>query len=159
MAAGKTSVGRTVAKLLGVPFRDSDKRIAALHGPIPEIFAEHGEARFREIERETIAEMLEAEGVLSLGGGAVIDPATRDRLAAVPVAFLTVSAQAVAPRITGGSRPLLAGEEDPLERWSRIFEERRAWYEEVADATFDTSRMPMQRVAQNIANWLEETSA
>lgn len=156
MAAGKTSIGRSVAKALGMPFSDSDKSIVAGHGPIPEIFAAHGEEHFRRLEREAIAELLERGGVISLGGGAVIDPVTRGRLAGHRVVFLTVSEQAVAPRITGGGRPLLAGEEDPVVRWSRIFRERLAWYEEVADVTFDTSRIPMKHVAAQIVAWLEE---
>ncbi len=54
MAAGKTSVGRRVARRLGVAFVDTDKRIVAAHGPIPAIFAEHGEAHFRDLERAAV---------------------------------------------------------------------------------------------------------
>src|SRR5690606_15424444 len=71
MAAGKTSVGRRVARRLGVAFVDTDKRIVATHGPIPAIFAEHGEAHFRDLERAAVAEALSEGGVISLGGGAV----------------------------------------------------------------------------------------
>lgn len=155
MAAGKTSVGRRVARRLHVPFVDTDKRISAEHGPIPEIFAEQGEARFRELERAAVADALSGGGVISLGGGAVTHAGTRALLASHPVVFLTVTAEAVADRIRGGNRPLLAGE-DPLARWSRIFDERRGWYEEVADATFDTSRRPMQRIADEIVAWRRE---
>ncbi len=158
MAAGKTSIGRSVARMLGERFRDSDKRIAALYGPIPEIFAEHGEAHFRMREREVIADLLGQEGVLSLGGGAVTDPETRQRLRAHRVAFLTVTPEAVAGRIRGGGRPLLAGDEDPVDHWTRIFDERRSLYEEVADATFDTSRIPLQQVAAQITDWLKEST-
>lgn len=156
MASGKTSVGRTVAKMLEVPFRDTDKRLVSRHGPIPELFTTHGEAHFRMLEREVVAEMLTEDGVLSLGGGAVLDADTRRRLAPLPVVFLTVTPEAVATRIAGTNRPLLAGEEDPVERWARIFAERRALYAEVADATFDTSRAPMRRVAADIVTWLKE---
>lgn len=155
MAAGKTSVGRRVARRLGVAFVDTDKRIAAEHGPITQIFAEQGEARFREVERAAVATALTEGGVISLGGGAVTDVGTRDLLKRHPVVFLTVSEEAVADRIRGGSRPLLAGE-DPLERWKRIFDERRDWYDEVASATFDTSRRPMQRIADEIVAWRRE---
>jgi shikimate kinase len=65
-----------------------------------------------------------------------------------------VTPEAVAERITGSDRPLLHGEEDPVQRWQRIFAERRALYEEVADATFDTSRVPMSRVANRIVEWM-----
>ncbi|WP_309129269.1 shikimate kinase [Microbacterium sp.] len=156
MAAGKTSVGRKVARLLGVTFVDTDKRIAAEHGPIPEIFAAHGEAHFRELERTAVAAAVAEGGVVSLGGGAVTDPSTRALLAEHPVAYLTVSAEAVANRIRGAGRPLLAGEEDPVERWRTIFEQRRAWYEQVADLTVDTSRRPMRKLAEEIAAWRKE---
>ncbi|MFD5225491.1 shikimate kinase [Microbacterium sp. NPDC058342] len=156
MAAGKTSVGRKVARLLSVPFIDTDKRIAAAHGPIPQIFAEHGEQRFRMIEREEVASAVREGGVVSLGGGAVTDAGTRDLLAGEPVVFLTVSAEAVAHRVRGAGRPLLAGEEDPVQRWRTIFAERRGWYEEVADLTVDTSRRPMRMIAEEIAAWRKE---
>ena len=153
MAAGKTSVGRKVARLLDVPFTDTDKRVAAAHGPIPAIFAEHGESRFRDLEREAVAVAIAEGGVVSLGGGAVIDAGTRALLHRHPVVFLTVSADAVERRIGGAGRPLLAGEDDPLERWKTIFDQRRGWYEEVADLTVDTSRRPMRALAEEIAAW------
>lgn len=155
MAAGKTSVGRRVARRLGVPFVDTDKRIVAVHGAIPALFAEHGEEHFRDLERLAVAEAVAEGGVISLGGGAVTDAATRELLKQHSVVFLTVSADAVADRLRGSNRPLLAGE-DPLERWKRIFEERRGWYAEVASTTFDTSRRPMQRIADEIVAWKRE---
>ena len=79
---------------------------------------------------------------------------TRARLRTVPVVLLTVTPDAVAARIDGGGRPLLAAEEDPLVRWSRILSERRPLYEEIADVVFDTSRAPMTRVAEEIAAWM-----
>ena len=155
MAAGKTSVGRRVARRLSVPFIDTDKRIVAAHGPIPTIFAEHGEPHFRTLERAAVAAALADGGVISLGGGAVTDAGTRELLRQHPVVFLTVSVDAVADRIRGGNRPLLAGE-DPVENWIRIFDERRDLYDEVASTTFDTSRRPMQRIADEIVAWRRE---
>ncbi|WP_353113667.1 shikimate kinase [Microbacterium sp.] len=155
MAAGKTSVGRRVARALEVPFVDTDKRIAAEHGPIPALFAEHGEKHFRELERAAVAAALAEGGAVSLGGGAVTDAATRALLAEHPVVYLTVSPEAVARRIGGGGRPLLAGE-DPVARWKEIFAARRGWYEEVADLTVDTSRRPMRTIAEEIAVWRKE---
>jgi shikimate kinase len=156
MAAGKTSVGRKVARLLEVPFSDTDKRIAAVHGPIPQIFADPGEPYFRELERAAVAATVADGGVVSLGGGAVTDAATRALLTRHPVVFLTVSPEAVSRRIGGTGRPLLTGDDDPLERWRRIFDERRGWYEEVADLTVDTSRTPMRMLAERIAAWRKE---
>ncbi|WP_309082489.1 shikimate kinase [Microbacterium sp.] len=156
MAAGKTSVGRKVARLLSVPFIDTDKRIAAEHGPIPQIFAERGEQHFRELERAAVAAAIAEGGVVSLGGGAVTDAGTRALLAQHPVVFLTVDADVVAHRIRGAGRPLLDGEEDPVERWRTIFAQRRDWYEQVADLTVDTSRRPMRQLAEQIAAWRKE---
>lgn len=156
MAAGKTSLGRKVARLLDVPFIDTDKRIAAAHGPIPQIFAEQGELHFRDLERAAVTAAIREGGVVSLGGGAVTDASTRALLREHPVVFLTVSAEAVAARIGGAGRPLLAGEEDPVERWRTIFAQRRGWYEEVADLTVDTSRRPMRMLAEQIAAWRKE---
>jgi len=157
MAAGKTSVGRRVARTLAVPFVDTDKRVASAHGPIPAIFAEHGEDHFRALERAEVAAALDAPagGVISLGGGAVTDAGTRALLRERPVVFLTVTPEAVAARIRSGGRPLLEGD-DPVGRWTQIFEERRNWYDEVASVTFDTSRRPMHRIAADIAAWRRE---
>lgn len=155
MGAGKTSVGKQVAKRLGVGFIDTDKRIVAAHGPIPQIFADHGEEHFRALERAAVSEALAEGGVVSLGGGAVTSAETRALLRRHPVAFLAVSAEAVAARIRGGGRPMIDGE-DPLTRWSEIYAQRRDWYDEVATATFDTSRRPMQRIADEIAAWRRE---
>lgn len=155
MGAGKTSVGRRVARSLDVPFTDTDRRIVAEHGPIQEIFAARGEEYFRSLERTAVAASLRDGGVISLGGGAVTSADTRALLRDHPVVFLAVTPDAVADRIRGGGRPLL-GESDPLATWTRIYEERRAWYEEVASVTFDTSRRPMARIADEIAAWRRE---
>lgn len=154
MGAGKTSIGRRVAKATGLRFVDTDKAVARAHGPIPSIFAEHGEEQFRAWEQEQVATAIAGGGVISLGGGAVLSAETRRRLGSVPVVLLTVSPEAVAERITGAERPLLNGGEDPLQRWIRILAERRPLYEEVADVRFDTSRVPMSRVAEQIVEWM-----
>lgn len=156
MGAGKTSIGRRVAKMLSVAFVDTDKRIVAAHGPIPEIFTAHGEAHFRALEAAAVAEALSEGGVVSVGGGAITSEKTRELLREHPVVFLTVTPESVRRRIAGGGRPLLAGDDDPITRWNEIYEQRRSWYEEVADATFDTSHRPMQRIAEEIATWRRE---
>ena len=109
MGSGKTRVGKRVAKLLDTGFIDTDRVIAGEHGPITAIFDEHGEPYFRELERAAVAAALESDGVVSLGGGAVLDPQTQELLARCPVVFLTVSAEAVEPRLSGGTRPLVRG--------------------------------------------------
>ncbi len=103
--AGKTRTGRRVAARLGVPFIDTDKRIIAEHGPIAAIFEEHGEPHFRRLERETVAQALTEPAVVTLEGGAVLDPDTQEQLASHRVVQLTVEPRAVQERITGGKRP------------------------------------------------------
>lgn len=154
MGAGKTSIGRRVARALGVGFADTDALIAAEHGPVPDVFRTHGEEGFRARERTAVARALTRGGVVSLGGGAVLDADTRADLAAHRVAFLTVTPQVVARRLSGGSRPLLAGD-DPVQEWERILAARRPYYEEVADAVFDTSRGPLSDVVRQVAEWAE----
>lgn len=155
MGAGKTSIGRRVARRLEMTFTDTDKVVSAAHGPIPEIFAEHGEAHFRALEREAVLESLSGGGVVALGGGAVLDARTRDALRAHRVALLAVDPRVVRGRLSGGTRPLLTGEEDPVERWSRIAAERAPLYDEVADAVFDTSKGPLQAVVDAVVKWVE----
>ena len=151
MGAGKSRVGARLATSVGAPFVDTDQRIVERYGPIEEIFAREGEAYFREIEREVVAEALREEAVVSLGGGAVLDADTRADLAELAVVWLQVSADAVAPRLSGGTRPLLA--DGGLERWIRIRNERRPLYEQVAGLVIDTSRRPVTRIIAEITEW------
>lgn len=155
MGAGKTSVGRRVAKALGTTFVDTDAVIVQQHGAIADIFERHGEAIFRQHEREAVAGALTGGGVVSLGGGAVLDASTRGLLTHHRVAFLTVSTDVVASRLRGSRRPLLAADEDPVDRWARIFDERRDLYAEVADETFDTSTGPLSDVVARIVAWAD----
>ncbi|GAA3624941.1 shikimate kinase [Microbacterium awajiense] len=152
MGAGKTSVGRRVAKALDVTFYDSDKAIVRDHGPIEAIFAERGEAAFRAIERDAVATGLATAGVVSLGGGAVLDEQTRAALADHRVVLLTVEPRVVASRIRGGTRPLL-NDGDPMTRWNAIMRERGPLYRELADVVFDTSHGPLQEVVDAITAW------
>ncbi|HAN25133.1 MAG: shikimate kinase [Microbacterium sp.] len=152
MGAGKTSVGRRVARALKRPFLDTDKIITRDHGPIPAYFEAHGEAAFRAIERVAVAEALTTGGVIALGGGAVLHEETRADLARHRVVLLTVAPHIVASRIVGDDRPLLAGD-DPIARWNRIYDERRALYERVADLTLDTSHGPLSDVVERIVAW------
>jgi shikimate kinase len=152
MGAGKTSIGRRVAKALGVSFTDTDAVLARANGPIPQIFAEYGEEHFRRLEREAVASALAAGGVVSLGGGAILDAQTRARLAEHRVILLTVQPRVVAARLRDESRPLLSGG-DAMARWKDIYAARRPLYEEVADATFDTSTGPLNLTVQAIVAW------
>lgn len=157
MGAGKTSVGRRVAKALGVGFTDTDAVVVRGHGPIEEIFREQGEKRFRELEREAVAHALEDGGVVSLGGGAVLDPDTRSDLTRHRVVLLTIEPRVVASRVRGSARPLLADGGDAMARWSEIYAQRRPIYEELADVVFDTSSGPLQRVVEDIVAWARQS--
>jgi shikimate kinase len=152
MGAGKTSVGRRVAKRLGVGFYDSDQAIVREHGPIEEIFATDGEARFRALEHDAVRAGLETGGVVALGGGAVLDPRTRAALGSHRVVLLTVSPAVVAARLRDTTRPLLQTE-DAMRSWQEIMERRRPLYEEVADVVFDTSSGPLSAVVDGIVTW------
>lgn len=154
MGAGKSRVGKRVARLLGARFVDTDRLVVAAHGPIAEIFDRHGEPHFRTLEREAVADALASDGVVALGGGAVLDPATRERLAGLPVVLLTVSAEAVEARLAGGKRPLVR--DGGLAAWERILEERRPVYEALAVLRLDTSHRADDQLAAELADWVRE---
>ena len=156
MGAGKTSIGRRVARRLGVRFTDTDAVVVREHGPIADLFASAGEPGFRALERDAVAAALEAGGVVSLGGGAVLDPATRADLGRCTVVLLTVSERAVSDRLRGARRPLLA--DDPG-AWQRILTERLPLYEALADVRSDTSHRPMTGVATELADLLAARDA
>lgn len=164
MAAGKSKIGRLVARELELPFVDTDKMIVAEHGPIPEIFASHGEPVFREYERQAVAEALQREAVVSLGGGAVLHPLTAADLARHTVVLLTVNRESVAKRLQSGNRPLLgAGVQDgandeAVDRWEAIAQARMPIYTSLATEIFDTSARPITQIADDILNWARKRS-
>lgn len=138
--SGKTTVGSLLASRYGVGFRDTDADIEAAAGStIADLFVEHGETHFRSLERAAIVEALRShDGVLSLGGGSVVDPATRADLAAHRVVFLDVSLTDAAKRVgLDNSRPLLLG--NVRGRLKQLMDARRPLYEEVATVVVDTS--------------------
>ncbi|GIE82748.1 shikimate kinase [Actinoplanes philippinensis] len=139
MGAGKTTIGRAVAAELGVPFGDTDAIIEERAGkPIPEIFVDDGEAAFRALEREVVAESLETfGGVLALGGGAILDEGTRKLLAAHTVVYLSVELADAVKRVgLGAGRPLLAI--NPRATLKYLLDQRRPLYLEVATYTVTT---------------------
>ncbi|WP_157156079.1 shikimate kinase [Diaminobutyricimonas sp. LJ205] len=154
--SGKSRIGKKVARILEVPFIDTDTRIAAEHGAITEIFATQGEQQFRLLERRAVAQALTEEGIVSLGGGAVIDPDTQLDLASQRVVLLTTTAEAVAARLANGKRPLL--KDGGVEAWSALVESRRAIYERLATRSWDTSTRPIDAIADDIAAWLKGTA-
>jgi shikimate kinase len=154
-ASGKSKLAKRLGGLIGLSVVDTDKIVTRDHGPIPEIFENVGEAGFRSLERSAVVEALASEGIVSLGGGAVIDPDTRADLRGIPVALITISQEAVASRLTPGKRPLLP---EGVASWAALVAEREPWYQEVSDRSFDTSSTPLDTVARDIAQWLKEVS-
>nr|WP_209706686.1 shikimate kinase [Leucobacter exalbidus] len=152
MAAGKTSLGKRVARELGVPFVDSDAVFVRAHGPITDFFATHGEPEFRRLEAEVIAAELAAGSgkVLALGGGAVLTASTRELLAHHPVVLLMTTQEAVLRTANLSRRPLLR--DDP-NAWGRILQERKPLYDEVADVTYRTDRATKEQLARRVASW------
>ncbi|WP_248283377.1 shikimate kinase [Cryobacterium arcticum] len=156
MASGKSKIGRRVARALRVPFIDTDKDIVAEHGPITEIFAANGEDHFRALERAAVAAALQrSRAVVSLGGGAVLDPASRADLRRATVISLSTTAEAVRNRTKNAKRPLLAAGPDA---WQRIYDERRPLYEALASVSFDTSTRPVDAIAADIVKWVRTQS-
>lgn len=154
--AGKTTIGRKLARRLDVEFRDSDQLIEVRRGlSIPEIFASDGEAGFREIEQEIVGEMLAGfDGVLSLGGGAVLSAVTRERLRGTRVIHMTIGVAEGVRRSRGSGRPLLAGG-DVTARYQAMLTERAPLYRAVAWATVTTERRSSGKVVTDIVERLQ----
>lgn len=153
MGAGKSAVGRRLAAVLGVGFRDTDELVVLAHGPIETIFAEQGEARFRELEAAVVAAALESGGVVSLGGGAVLHEGTRALLRErAEVVLLDVDPANAAPRLAGGRRPLI--ERGGLAEWSRIRAERLPLYRALAEIEIDTGGRAVEEVVAAVAGRL-----
>lgn len=153
--SGKTTVGRALAALMGVELRDTDEAIEGHQGKsISDIFMDDGEPRFRELERAEVAASLASHtGVLSLGGGAVMDPATAASLTGHRVAFLDVGIADAAKRVGfDRSRPLLAV--NPRAQWVRMMDARRPTYEHLATFTVHTAGRAPQDIAEEIERWL-----
>jgi shikimate kinase len=146
--AGKSTVGRLVAEHRGVDFRDTDRDVEAAAGEsISDIFVELGEPVFRDLERDAVRLAVgEHDGVLALGGGAVLDASTRELLAGQRVVFLDVRLSDAASRVgLNRDRPLLLG--NPRAQLRMMLEERRALYLEVASATVATDGKTVEEVA------------
>ncbi len=156
MGVGKSTVGALLAELLGTGYRDTDADIVAAQGrEISDIFVQDGEPYFRELERRAVRAALAGhEGVLALGGGAILDEGTRALLAAHPVVYLSMDVEE-AVRRTGlnAARPLLAV--NPRKQWRELMDARRHLYEEVARAVVATDGRTPEEVARAVLDALE----
>lgn len=149
--AGKSTVGSLLAKKLQCEFIDTDRVIEARAGKsIQDIFVEQGEATFRDMERVTVRDALMHDGaVVSLGGGAIIDPRTREDLTEHTVVWLDVSLSSAASRVgLNTARPLLLG--NVRTRLATLFKERSPLYAEVATITIDTDGKGAHEIVDDI---------
>ena len=155
--SGKSSVGKSLAQRMGVEFSDTDTIIEKkCNKSISDIFVESGEAYFREIERTVVLDRLEnGEGILSLGGGSVLDQQAQSALrnSPTPIFFLDVSLASASPRVGfNRDRPLLVG--NPRAKWQELMNARRPIYEELATFTVSTDELTPSQVSSKIVELL-----
>ncbi|MEK9577871.1 MAG: shikimate kinase [Aquiluna sp.] len=129
MGAGKTTLGKKLARQLGVPFADTDKIISAKHGSVQSIFQKHGEEHFRDLETLALEKALASAGIVATGGGLPLREANRKLLEGNLVIFLDTSQEHVIGKINLNKRPLL---KDNPDRWTEIYNERKPLYEQIS---------------------------
>ena len=148
--AGKSSIGKSLAKRMNLNFIDTDELIENRSGKkISDIFLEDGEAGFRALEKESVLEALrQADSIISLGGGAVLDSETQSVLREMNrVVYLEVSISNAAPRIGfNRDRPLLLG--NPRQQWLSLMEHRKPIYESLAKYQVSTDNRKVSEVAE-----------
>ncbi|WP_405146738.1 shikimate kinase [Sphaerisporangium sp. NBC_01403] len=149
--SGKSTVGRLLAQRLGAAFRDTDTDVEAVAGkPVAEIFVDDGEERFRELEAAAVREALAGhDGVLALGGGAILNEATQELLAGHSVVYLQVGLSDAVQRVgLAQARPLLVL--NPRSQLKRLMEERRPVYERLASIVVATDGRAPEEIADEI---------
>ena len=158
MGAGKSAVGRQLARMLHLEFLDSDEAIESRTGvDIPFIFEKEGEAGFRRREAAVIDDLSQKDGiVLATGGGAILDPQNRNHLGARGfVIYLHTSVdQQLSRTRKGRGRPLLAND-DPRAVLEALMATREPLYREIADLTVDTDGRKVRAVANEIVDRLD----
>ncbi|MFG1991283.1 shikimate kinase [Actinoplanes sp. NPDC048988] len=158
--AGKSTIGAAVAALLATEFADADTIIEERAGkPIPEIFIDDGEEAFRALERQVIAETLDSfDGVLALGGGAILHDGTRKLLTEHTVVYLSVELSDAVKRVgLGAGRPLL--NLNPRATLKFLLDQRRPLYAEVATHTVTTDGREPHEIAAEVAELLRAPAA
>ncbi|MFI5428369.1 shikimate kinase [Aeromicrobium sp. UC242_57] len=157
--AGKSTVAKALASTLGLAFRDTDADIEASEGAsVRDIFVDRGETHFRLLEEQAVAAALaEHDGVLALGGGAVLSDASRELLKQHRVVFLDVGLTAAASRVgMNGNRPLLLG--NVRSQMKSLMDRRRPLYDEVARFTVQTDTLQPAQVVERVHQLIEEDS-
>ncbi len=160
MGAGKSTIGRQLARALGLKFIDSDREIEARTGvDIPLIFELEGESGFRKREQEVIDELSAIPDiVLATGGGAVLDPQNRQNLVSRGnVIYLQTSVDQQLQRTAHDrNRPLLQTD-DPRGKLEQLLAERDPLYREIADIVIETDGCRVRDVVQKITQFVEES--
>jgi shikimate kinase len=159
MGAGKSTVGALLAQRLGVGFHDVDAAIEVAAGkPISEIFIDDGEDHFRALERQAVAAALtEQEGVVALGGGAILAEETREALIGHTVIYLSVEFADAIKRVgLGQGRPLLTL--NPRATLKHLLDQRRPLYEKVATHVVATDGRTPEEVVEEIVALLRPRS-
>ncbi|MFM7491699.1 MAG: shikimate kinase [Actinomycetota bacterium] len=155
--AGKSTVGKYLARETGYKLLDTDRLIEEAEGrSVSEIFLADGENGFRQIEKEIVLKVLNEEDcIIALGGGSVLDADIQSALKKMDeVIFLDVSISNAAPRVGfNKGRPLLMG--NPRQQWLQLMEKRRGIYEELAKRTISTDNRKAQEVAHEIVSYVK----
>lgn len=152
MGSGKSSVGAAVARRLGLEHHDTDALIEARAGmAVHEIFETVGVVAFRDLERQAVEQIATTDGIISTGGGAVLDERSRTVMRDTgAVVYLAAAPETLLRRVGDvGSRPLLHTE-DPLQTLSRILEERDPVYRMSADVVVDTEGKRRSDVVEEV---------
>lgn len=147
MGAGKTTLGKKLAKNLATSFTDTDKIVEISHGSISRIFETSGEDVFRNYEEAALRQALAEGGVVATGGGVVLREANRIALKDHLVVFLDTNAESVLKRINPFKRPLLR---DNPERWSEIYDARLPLYRELSQVTIFTGNRPIKTLLDEL---------
>ncbi len=153
MGAGKTTVGKEIAKRMGLRWYDTDEIIAHRHGKISNIFERCGEPYFRALETEIVKELSSQDGlVLSTGGGLLLKKENRELLqTGGKIIFLRASLETLENRLRADKeRPLLQTAESLRDKLTRLLQERTSVYEQAADYTVDVDEKTPQKIAEEI---------
>lgn len=161
MGAGKSTIAKALQRELGFPLVEMDERIVQEQGmSINEIFAQHGEAHFRDIESQLVVDIGEQEpSIVSCGGGVVVRPEnTQNMKKSGRIVFLKATPQTIYERVKNSKdRPILNGHMN-VEYIAQLMEKRRALYEEAADITIQTDGKTREQICEEIIGKLRNTN-